>query len=66
MPKATRTVDPDGTVRWRVDPDALEAASLLEDTDIELTPEQFEQLTDEMRKAREEADAEESDDTPQV
>lgn len=61
MPKATRRVKPDGTVVWQVDPDALEAVALLEDTDIELTPEQFEQLTDEMRKAREEAD-----DAPQL
>ncbi len=57
----TWRMNPDGTRTWTVNFDALEAAALLEDTDLELTKEEFDELTDEMRKAREEADAEEQE-----
>lgn len=51
----TRIVDNgDGTRTFYVDQDRLEGAALLEDSDVELTDEQFEELTDEMRKVREE------------
>ena len=54
--------NPDGTRTWHVDQDALYAASLLEGEDApELTQEQFEQLTDEMRKVREEEEGWERD-----
>ena len=53
---------PDGTRVWHVSEDALYAASLLEGEDApELTQEQFEELTDEMRKAREEEEQRERD-----
>ena len=54
--------NPDGTRTWHVDQDALYAASLLEGEDApELTQQQFEQLTDEMRKVREEEEGWERD-----
>ena len=47
--------NPDGTRTFCIDEDALQAASMLEDEDApELSEEQFDRLTDEMRKAREE------------
>ena len=47
--------NPDGTRTFYIDEDALQAASMLEDEDApELSEEQFDRLTDEMRKAREE------------
>ena len=47
--------NPDGTRHWTVDPDALQAAAFLEDDDApDLTQEQFDELTGEMRAAREE------------
>ena len=52
----TWSLNPDGTRTWHVDPDALEAAALLDGEDFELDEEQFEQLTDEMRQAREETE----------
>ncbi len=56
---ATLHIDPDGTRRWKVSSDALEAAALAEEHELELTDEQFSQLTDEMRQAGEESDTEE-------
>ena len=54
--------NPDGTRTWHVDQDALYAASLLEGEDApELTQQQFEQLTDEMRKVRGEEEGWERD-----
>lgn len=44
----------DGTRTFYIDQDRLEGAALLEDTDIELTDEQFEELAVEMREVREE------------
>ena len=45
----------DGTLTYHVSSDALHAASMLDNPDApELTEEQFDELTDEMRKAREE------------
>ena len=59
---ATWKDNPDGTRTWYVDQDALYAASLLEGEDApELTQEQFEQLTDEMRKVRKEEEGWERD-----
>ena len=50
----------DGHRTFHIDSDALYAAELLDHEGApELTQEQFEELTDEMRKAREEADGEE-------
>ena len=47
--------NPDGTRHWIVDPDALQAAAFLDDEGApELTQEQFDELTCEMRAAREE------------
>ena len=47
--------NPDGTRDYIVDMDALEAAAFLDDDDApELTDEQFERLTAEMRQVREE------------
>ena len=61
-PMTTWKNNPDGTRTWYVDQDALYAASLLEGEDApELTQEQFEQLTDEMRKVREEKEGWERD-----
>ena len=57
---ATYKDNPDGTRTWYVSEDALYAASMLEGEDApELTQEQFEELTDEMRKVREEEEEEE-------
>ena len=61
-PMTTWKDNPDGTRTWHVDQDALYAASLLEGEDApELTQQQFEQLTDEMRKVREEEEGWERD-----
>lgn len=47
--------DENGITHYVVNPDALMAASFLDDDDApELTPEQFDRLTEEMRKVREE------------
>ena len=47
--------NPDGTRTFFVDQDRLEGAAMLDGDDApELTEEQFEELTDEMRKVREE------------
>ena len=55
--------NPDGTRTFYVDQDRLEGAALLDDEDSpELTDEQFERLTDEMRKVREEEENPISDD----
>ena len=46
--------DEDGITHFFVSKDALEAAAFLDDDDSpELTQEQFDRLTEEMRKARE-------------
>ena len=48
----------DGTRTWYVDEDALAAAAFLDyEGAPELTEEQFEELTEEMRKVRKKADA---------
>ncbi len=50
--------DANGITHYRVNPDALMAASFLDDDDApDLTPEQFDRLTEEMRKVREEEEA---------
>ena len=47
--------NPDGTRTFYIDQDRLEGAALLDGEDApELTDEQFERLTDEMKKMREE------------
>ena len=52
----------DGTRTFYIDGDALYAAELLDQEGApELTQEQFEELTEEMRKAREETEAEEAE-----
>ena len=58
----TRIVDNgDGTRTFYTGGDALAAAEMLDDEDSpELSEEEFEELTDEMRKAREEAEEEEA------
>ena len=49
--------NPDGTRTFYVDQDRLEGAALLDGEDApELTDEQFERLTDEMREVREDED----------
>ena len=54
----TRHENPDGTATFYIDSDALHAASMLEDPGApELDEEEFEELVDAMREAREEADA---------
>ena len=56
----TRIVDNgDGTRTFYTSADALAAAEMLDDEDSpELSEEEFEELTDEMRKAREESEKE--------
>ena len=54
--------NPDGTRTFYIDQDRLDAASFLDDDDSpELTDEQFDELTDEMRKVREEEEARDGD-----
>ena len=53
----TRHENPDGTATFYIDSDALHAASMLEGGEVELDEEEFEELVDAMREAREEADA---------
>ena len=54
--------NPDGTRTFYVDQDRLDAASFLDDEDSpELTEEQFDRLTDEMRKVREEEESPDTD-----
>ena len=49
--------NPDGTRTFYIDQDRLEGAALLDGDDSpELTDEQFDELTDEMRKVREDED----------
>ena len=52
--------NPDGTRTWKISPDAAHAVALLEGMEDppELTREEFDELAEDMRLAREEADAE--------
>ena len=60
--QAPYTENPDGTRTWHIDPDRLEGAAMLDGEDApELTEEQFDRLTDEMRKVREEEGARDTD-----
>ena len=53
----TQYEEPDGTTVFWISSDALHAASMMEGGEVELEDDQFEELVDAMREAREEADA---------